>query len=102
MRTRYRIDDFQETYFVIDGLDELLELAHIDFGPLYERVKGQPEFQPGDVLPTDGDRTRGTGAIIRPKNAPKETRINNYVSYWMCRAVRWCSSIPGGRHRAQC
>ena len=38
MRTRYRIDDFQETYFVIDSLDELLELAHIDFAPLYERV----------------------------------------------------------------
>ena len=39
MRTRYRIDDFQETYFVLDGLDDLLELAHIDFGPLYERVR---------------------------------------------------------------
>ena len=28
MRTRYRIDDFQETYFVLGGLNELLELAH--------------------------------------------------------------------------
>src|SRR6266850_6400949 len=33
MRTRYRIDDFQETYFVIRSLDELLQLAHIDFAP---------------------------------------------------------------------
>jgi len=32
----------------------------------------------------------------------KETRINNYVSYGMCRAVRWCSSILGERHRVQC
>lgn len=62
MRTRYRIDDFQETYFVIRDLDELLELARIDFGPIYERVEGQPEFEPGDVLPTDQVITRGTGA----------------------------------------
>ena len=62
MRTRYRIDDFQESYFVIDSLDELLALAHIDFAPLYQRIDGQPEFEPGDVLP--GDRLvtpRGTG-----------------------------------------
>lgn len=62
MRTRYRIDDFQETYFVIRNLDELLELARIDFGPIYERVEGRPEFEPGDVLPTDQVITRGTGA----------------------------------------
>jgi phenylalanine-4-hydroxylase len=61
MRTRYRIDDFQETYFVLRDLDELLELARIDFGPIYERVKGLPEFEPGDVLPSDRVITRGTG-----------------------------------------
>jgi phenylalanine-4-hydroxylase len=61
MRTRYRIDDFQESYFVIEELDELLNLARIDFAPLYERAKGQPEFEPGDVLPTDRVVTRGTG-----------------------------------------
>ncbi len=61
MRTRYRIDDFQETYFVIGDLDELLDLARIDFAPLYERAMGQPEFEPGDVLPTDRVVTRGTG-----------------------------------------
>lgn len=61
MRTHYRIDDFQESYFVIDSLAELLELATIDFAPLYERIAGQPEFQPGDVLPTDRVIARGTG-----------------------------------------
>jgi phenylalanine-4-hydroxylase len=61
MRTRYRIDDFQETYFVIGHLDELLELARIDFGPIYERVKGQRDFEPGDVLPDDDVIGRGTG-----------------------------------------
>jgi phenylalanine-4-hydroxylase len=62
MRTRYRIDDFQETYFVIQDLDELLELARIDFAPHYAAIKGQPELEPGTILPTDKVITRGTNA----------------------------------------
>ncbi len=62
MSTRHRIDDFQETYFVIDGFDELLRLAEVDFAPIYERIGGQPEHEPGDVLPTDEVIVRGTGA----------------------------------------
>jgi len=61
MRTRYRIDDFQETYFVLRDLDELLELKRIDFGPIYETVKKQPDFEPGEVLAQDEVLTRGTG-----------------------------------------
>jgi len=61
MRTRYRIDDFQETYFVIGHLDELLELAHIDFAPVYERVADASDYEPGDVLATDTVLTRGSG-----------------------------------------
>jgi len=61
MRTKYRIDDFQETYFVIADLEQLLELAQIDFGSLYERVQGQPDYAPGAVLPTDRVLTRGSG-----------------------------------------
>lgn len=61
MQTRYRIDDFQETYFVLDHLDDLLELAKIDFAPLYERLAGAPEHDAGAVLPEDTVLTRGTG-----------------------------------------
>jgi hypothetical protein len=32
----------------------------------------------------------------------KETRINNRVNHWTRPEVRWCSSIPGEKHRAQC
>jgi phenylalanine-4-hydroxylase len=67
MRTRYRIDDFQETYFVLRHLDELLELARIDFGPLYDEVRKVSEFEPGDVLPTDQVITRGTGRYHRQR-----------------------------------
>ncbi len=69
MRTRYRIDDFQETYFVLRGLDELLELARIDFAPLYERVRTLPDFEPGEVLPQDRVLQRGSGAYHAAKRA---------------------------------
>lgn len=60
MQTNYRIDDFQETYFVIRNLEELLGLAKINFDPLYERVKVQPAFEPGKILATDVVLARGT------------------------------------------
>ncbi|VTU17615.1 Phenylalanine-4-hydroxylase [Variovorax sp. PBL-H6] len=69
MRTRYRIDDFQESYFVLDHLDDLLRLAHIDFAPLYERVGGANDFEPGEVLPADTVVTRGTGRYHAAKRS---------------------------------
>lgn len=67
MQTQYRIDDFQESYFVVDNLEQLLDLAHIDFEPLYQRIQGQPDLQPGDVLSSDRVLTRGTGTYHHAK-----------------------------------
>lgn len=67
MRTHYRIDDFQETYFVIRDLDELLEFTQIDFAPLYASAKAQRELQPGDVLATDQVFHRGDGGYHRAR-----------------------------------
>ncbi|WHZ12105.1 MAG: Phenylalanine-4-hydroxylase [Burkholderiaceae bacterium] len=61
MRTRYRIDDFQETYFVLDKLEDLLALAQIDFDPYYQRVAVSSDYQPGDIVPGDQVISRGTG-----------------------------------------
>ena len=61
MRTHYRIDDFQETYFVLKHLDDLLALAQIDFDPFYERVAHAGEHAPGDLVAGDEIITRGTG-----------------------------------------
>ncbi len=69
MRTHYRIDDFQESYFVIDSLAQLLSLAQIDFAPRYDHIEGQPEFQPGDVLATDKVFAHGTGRYHDAKRA---------------------------------
>jgi phenylalanine-4-hydroxylase len=40
MRTDYRIDRFQDTYFVIDSFDQLMRETAPDFTPLYARLRG--------------------------------------------------------------
>jgi len=67
MRTRYRIDDFQESYFVLDKLDDLLALARIDFAPVYERVARLADMQPGELRAEDRVLQRGTGRYHRSK-----------------------------------
>ena len=61
MRTQYKIDTYQQTYFVIDGFQQLMDATQPDFTPIYARLKDQPEFAAGSVQ--DGDRVihRGTG-----------------------------------------
>jgi phenylalanine-4-hydroxylase len=54
MRTRYKIDTFQQTYFVIDDFDQLFRETAPDFTPLYAEV-AQLETLPADAL-LDGDR----------------------------------------------
>ena len=69
MRTNYRIDDFQETYFVLDKLEDLLALANTEFAPYYARLDSGPTYQPGDVLPTDKVPHHGTGSYHRARAA---------------------------------
>ena len=47
MRTRYRIDCFQQTYFVIDSFQELFDKTAPDFTPIYQRVKRLSELPAG-------------------------------------------------------
>lgn len=62
MKTLYRIDDFQQVYFVIDSIEELKAVTLQDFGPLYERLKGAEDLQIDAILPSDKVFTRGTQA----------------------------------------
>ena len=39
MKTDYRIDDFQQVYFVVEDLYDLLQATQQDFGPLYDRLR---------------------------------------------------------------
>ena len=51
MRTRYKIDTYQDTYFVIDNFDELFKATAPDFTPVYPKVKALPEIAAGHRLP---------------------------------------------------
>jgi phenylalanine-4-hydroxylase len=61
MRTRYRIDTYQKTYFVIDSFEQLFEATQPDFTPIYARLAQQDSVPAGDVLDTDRVFNRGTG-----------------------------------------
>ncbi len=67
MRTAYRIDDFQQSYFVLESFAQLFQALQQDLRPLYERVRRLPELAPDAVLPADRIFTRGTGAWKRRK-----------------------------------
>ena len=62
MRTDYRIDDFQESYFVISSFEKLFSETYKDFAAIYTRLAKGPAYQPGDVLTSDRVLTRGTHA----------------------------------------
>ncbi|MCE5234389.1 MAG: phenylalanine 4-monooxygenase [Mizugakiibacter sp.] len=61
MRTRYKIDTYQQTYFVIDGFEQLFEATRPDFAPLYAKLKPLSAYPAGEVLPTDKVYQRGSG-----------------------------------------
>ncbi len=69
MRTDYIIDDFQQTYFVIDSFADLLAACSGDFGDLYDRLARMPDVQPHETLPGDFLFTRGTLAHFRDRAA---------------------------------
>jgi phenylalanine-4-hydroxylase len=61
MRTDYRIDDFQQNYFVVDSLGQLLDVTvNTDFAPLYAANAALPPIPIADILPGDAVITRGT------------------------------------------
>jgi len=63
MRTKYRIDDFQQTYFVIDSFDDLLrQTLETDFAPLYADLATADDIEIAAILPEDTVFTRGTQA----------------------------------------
>ena len=53
MRTRYKIDSFQQTYFVIDDFAQLFRETAPDFTPLYRQIAAQPQLDADALLPDD-------------------------------------------------
>jgi phenylalanine-4-hydroxylase len=69
MRTRYVIDDFQQTYFVIESFEKLLDDCYQDFGPIYQRIGAATDIEADEVLDGDDVVTRGTLAYFKRKHA---------------------------------
>jgi phenylalanine-4-hydroxylase len=68
MRTDYRIDDFQQNYFVIPSFDELLRVTiETDFAPLYEEILPLPDIPIAEILGGDEVITRGTQEYAHSK-----------------------------------
>ncbi|MBX3480454.1 MAG: phenylalanine 4-monooxygenase [Caulobacter sp.] len=60
MRTPYRIDDFQQVYFVIPSLQALLDATLQDFGPIYAAVESAEDVPIDAILAEDRVFTRGS------------------------------------------
>ncbi|WP_045769449.1 phenylalanine 4-monooxygenase [Xanthomonas albilineans] len=61
MRTRYRIDTYQKTYFVIDSFAQLMQATAPDFTPIYAALADQTHLPAGQVQPDDRVLQRGSG-----------------------------------------
>jgi phenylalanine-4-hydroxylase len=61
MQTRYRIDTFQKTYFVIDSFEQLMEATAPDFTPIYAQLATQDSYPAGTVRDSDTVFHKGTG-----------------------------------------
>jgi phenylalanine-4-hydroxylase len=67
MRTKYVIDDFQQTYFIIESFEKLVEECMKDFGALYGRLKNAPDIEAHDLASGDQVIARGTMEYFRKK-----------------------------------
>lgn len=65
MRTPYRIDDFQQVYFVIPSIQTLQEVTLRDFGPLYDRLAGASDLGIAEITRADRVITTGTQAYAK-------------------------------------
>jgi phenylalanine-4-hydroxylase len=70
MQTKYRIDDFQQNYFVIDSFEDLLDQTlNTDFAGLYAELHPAPDIEIETILADDRVYSRGTQAHARARLA---------------------------------
>ena len=75
MRTKYKYDDLQQTYFVIDSFEQLFkDTAEADFTPLYEGLLQKPQFEAAEITADDVVLHKGTGAYAKEKAAQEKLK----------------------------
>lgn len=70
MRTRYRIDDYQQSYFVLPGFGSMPALDQAALSTAMASARAQPELGPEAVLASDRVVHRGDGAHHRSPQQP--------------------------------
>ena len=78
MRTRYKIDSYQQTYFVIDSVQQLFDMTAPDFTPLYAQLLTLPELSAQAICPACVGLKQEQGRI---HNLGQESHLN------MCRTA---------------
>jgi phenylalanine-4-hydroxylase len=53
MRTQFRIDTFQPTYFVVDDFESLFEATRPDLTPTYAELRATEDIAAGAIVPGD-------------------------------------------------
>jgi len=53
MQSNYKIDTFQETYFVIDSFRELFDATAPDFTPYYQTLRTRPDIAANGLIAAD-------------------------------------------------
>lgn len=68
MRSEYRIDDYQQNYFIINDLQQLLDVTQqTDFAPLYDKLKTMANIAVADIIEGDDVLTLGTQKYAHDK-----------------------------------
>jgi phenylalanine-4-hydroxylase len=66
MRSHYRIDDFQQNYFVVSSMEQLLKVTvETDFAPLYAKLESLPDILVGEIVSEDVVVTYGTQEYVK-------------------------------------
>jgi len=74
MRTKYIIAGFQQTYFVIDSFEQLLEDCYQDFGPVYDRLRASPDIEAHELTEADRIVSKGDFHYFRAKGKEPNNR----------------------------
>ena len=53
MQSKYKIDTFQETYFIIDSFSELFDATAPDFTPYYAQLRSRRDLAANETIATD-------------------------------------------------
>lgn len=67
MQTKYIIDDFQQSYFVIESFEKLLDDCYKDFDTVYDEVVSRPDIDASALIQGDRVLTAGTLDYFKSK-----------------------------------